>query len=106
MRSSGQKAERAFLKKNQAHRQPRSGGIPGFPNDGRKGKWLIEIKSTVHRSLGIKDVWLRDLEESALTRSLHPVLIVVWDGLKITGLEREWAMIPKSLFDQLGLWER
>lgn len=100
-RSAGQKFERKFLKKVKARPQPNSGAIPGFPNDGRKGDWLIECKSTIHASLGIKGKWLDDLKDAATLRGLRPVLAFV-----LGDSPDEWMVITKRDFEALGLWDR
>jgi len=109
VRNLGQRTERLVLKKIGARRQPRSGGIPGFPNDGVKGRYLIEVKSTTKNSLGLKAKWLADLEENSMARDKIPALIIVFnapeDIEKLTkdnwaGRE-DWVAIPISDFERL-----
>ena len=104
MRSPGQIAEKRVLKSIKARPQPRSGGIAGFPHDGVKGRWLIEIKSTQKRSIRIESEWLEKLFDNAIFQRKLPALIVsIEGGYVVQG--REWVMIPRQTFDKLGLWE-
>ena len=108
----GQKTERAILKKIGARRQPGSGAIAGFPNDGVKGRFLIEVKSTERNSLGIKRKWVEDLEENALTRGKIPVLVLVFNKRGVAPYydfrqAQEWVAIPRWKFEQLTRrWKR
>lgn len=113
MRNLGQKTERRVLKKIGARRQPRSGGIPGFPNDGVKGRYLIEIKSTVQGSIGVKRKVVDDLEENAMTRDKIPALVLVFDfpepgfyfsrahGWMRVVKTSSWVAIPREDFQRL-----
>ena len=114
----GQKTERGILKKIGARRQPGSGAIPGFPNDGVKDRYLIEIKSTQRASLGIKRKWLEDLEENAMLIGKVPALIVVFNEIWHVGANsfkmtprtlrcQEWVAIPRRDFEKLTKdWKR
>jgi len=98
----GQEIERRILKEIGARRQPRSGGIPGFPNDGTIGRYLIEVKSTTKKSLGLKRKWLEDLEENALTHGKTPAIIVVFnDAKRVTNQRQEWVAVPRWKFERL-----
>ena len=104
MRNLGQQTERRILKELDARRQPRSGGIPGFPNDGIKGRYLIEVKSTQVGSLNIKREMVMSLEDNALGRDKIPALILVFnrkgeqDSLFTY---REFVAIPREDFERL-----
>ena len=101
MRNLGQKTERRILKKIGARRQPRSGGIPGFPNDGIKAGYLIEVKSTETETLRIKKQMILDLEDSAIAIGKVPALILVFN-LAGTGITyREFVAIPRFEFEML-----
>ena len=108
VRNLGQKTERRILKKIGARRQPASGAIPGFPNDGVKNRYLIEVKSTQRVSLGLKRKWLEDLEENAISRSKIPALMIVFnapdsltrDSVSIESL-CEWVAVPRRDFERI-----
>lgn len=112
MRNRGQQTERDILKEIGAKRQPGSGAILGFPNDGVKGRYLIEVKSTQQASLGLKRKWLEDLDENAVVRSKVPTLIIVFHKVNsIGGFSTprmindaeilEWVAIPRRDFERL-----
>ena len=96
MRSKGQYAERRVLKQIKARPQPNSGAIPGMPNDGVKGKYLIEVKSTVKKSISLKRAWLAELEENALMHGKTPALIVLFEG------GQWWVVVPLHDFEKLN----
>mgnify|MGYP001614488199 CR=1 FL=1 len=111
-RNLGQKTERRILKKIGAHRQPASGAIPGLPNDGIKNRYLLEVKSTQRKSLGIKREWLESLEENATARSKVPALLMILNRVNSVGSfsthrmrmeaeTAEWVAIPLRDFERL-----
>ena len=114
-RNLGQQTERRILKKIGARRQPGSGSLPGFPNDGVKNRYLLEVKSTQRGSLGLKREWLETLEENAMVRGKIPALVIIFNdvpiGLRATtprgyGLE-DWVAIPMRDFERLTKgWEK
>ena len=118
MRNRGQQTERDILKKIGARRQPGSGAISGFPNDGVKGRYLIEVKSTQCESLSLKRKWLEDLEENAMVRGKIPALVIVFNRPEHKGSTgyaswtvdaqiSEWVAIPRRDFDRLTKgWKR
>ena len=104
MRNLGQKTERRILKKIGARKQPASGAIPGFPNDGVRDRYLIEVKSTQRTSLGLRRRWLEELEENAISRSKVPALMIVFnmpDPTQDFALYQEWVAIPCRDFERL-----
>ncbi len=94
-KNAGREVERRVLKKIKARPQPNSGAMPGMPNDGVKGKYLIEVKSTEKKSMSIKEDWLMELEENALMHGKHPALILVFR-------EKPWVAIPLEDFKKLS----
>ena len=98
-RNLGQRTERRVLKKIGAKRQPASGAIPGFPNDGVKNRYLIEVKSTQRKSLGIKGIWLWELDENAISRGKVPAFIIVFNHGEV--LQTRWVAIPMRDFERL-----
>ncbi len=103
MRSRGQKAEKAVLKKIKARPQPASGSLPGMPNDGIKGRYLIEVKSTVKKSISIKRKWIDELEDNAMMRGKIPTLILVFDDPNAGIIPySEWVTVPLQHYKQLS----
>lgn len=108
-RSKGQIAEKRILKRIEARPQPRSGGIVGFPADGIKGEWMIEVKSTVKKSLSVKAEWLSKVELAAARHGKQAALLMIFDDLSGTNrslLSRSWVAAPAWLWESLGLWEK
>ncbi len=104
-RNEGRHVEKQVLKRIKARPQPNSGALPGMPNDGVKGKYLIEVKSTVKKSLGVKWEWLKDLEENAILRSKVAAMVIVFnqDGGGTIGLNKCWVAVPLRDFEKLSL---
>lgn len=103
MRSKGQKAEKRTIKKIKAKPQPASGAFPGMPNDGIKGKYLIEIKSTVKKSISIKREWFESLDENAMFTGKTGALILVFDAERqtVSMPYEEWVAVPLGVFERL-----
>ena len=112
MRNQGRKAEKLVLKKIKAHPQPNSGSIPGMPNDGVKGKYLIEVKSTTKGSMSIKRSWLEDVNDNALMRGKTAALILIFgdDGTPLVvghaqsrffQPSAEWVAMPLIDFERI-----
>ena len=108
-RNDGLRNEARFLKKVGARRQPRSGGIPGFPADGKKGRWLIEVKSPEGRAVRVESAWLAKIEAAALRHDKLPLLALNFvgkapqDGGAV--YSPVWLAVPRWLFERLGFWE-
>lgn len=92
--------EKRILKSLGARRHPRSGGIPGLPNDGVLGRFLLEIKSTIRAERAIKYEWLQKLEENAILLGKIPVLIVVFSDPKMRSME-QWVAVPRRDFERI-----
>ena len=101
--NSGRKVEKQILKKIKARPQPNSGAFPGMPNDGIKGRYLIEIKSSEHESIGVKKKWLYDLERDAIMRGKIGALILAFSSKDFTGTIEinPWVAIPLFDFERL-----
>ena len=96
-RNKGREVEKRVLKKIKARPQPNSGAIPGMPNDGIKGRYLIEVKSTVRGSIGVKKKWLLDLFDASALRNKTPAMILVFVDERV----EEWVLIPQWDFEKL-----
>ncbi len=99
-KNRGKEIEKEFLRRIAAMRQPNSGAIPGFPNDGRKGKYLIEVKSSSRSSIGIKKKWLDVLYENAILSRRKAALVILFTN-------QEWVAMPLVDFEHLSSgWSR
>jgi hypothetical protein len=70
----------------------------------RKGRWLLEAKTTVSESLSVDLGWLVKISEEAIRRGMSPALLfsfVLPDGRPKPNAETEWVAIPKQLFMEL-----
>ena len=109
MSNHGLKNEAKFLKRVGARRQARSGGILGMPADGKKGRWLVEVKSPEGKSVRVEGAWLAKIEATALRHDKLPMLALNFAGKapedQGTAYSAEWLAIPRWLFERLGLWE-
>ena len=102
--NQGLKNEKRVLRKLGAQRQIRSGGIPGFPADGKRGKWMIEVKTTEGKMLRIDEDWLRKVEDAALRHGKQPMLAIVFARHDPEPI-RTWICVPSETFERLGFWE-
>ncbi len=105
--NSGRKVEKQILKKIKARPQPNSGAFPGMPNDGIKGRFLIEVKSTEKRSISVKYKSVSELGENALMRGKIPALILAFHVNILTGPIEEWVAMPLGDFERLtNFWRK
>jgi len=101
-RNRGREIEKKILKKIKARPQPNSGAIPGMPNDGIKGKYLIEVKSTVRESIGIKKAWVYELERDAIMRGKIGALLLAFVTTEGKTVElNPWVAVPLIDFEKL-----
>lgn len=100
--NEGRRVEKRVLKKINARPQPNSGALPGMPNDGVKGKYLIEVKSTVKGSIGVKRDWLEELEENAILRRKIPAMVLSFSKRAGRGPD-DWVAIPLWDFEKLSI---
>ena len=96
----GFEIERRILKHIGAKRHLRSGAIPGFPNDGVKNAYLLEVKSTVRGEIPVKRKWLEELAENAILRGKTPAMVMVFTDSLAQSMET-WVLIPKNDFERL-----
>jgi len=99
--NAGRKVEKNILRKIKAHPQPNSGAIPGMPNDGVKGRFLIEVKSTEKNSISVKYKSVLELGENALMRGKTPALLLAFHVNVLTGPIEEWVAVPLRDFERL-----
>ena len=102
-RNRGQRTERKILHRIHAQRVPASGAIPGLPNDGRKGRFLIEVKSTERESIGVKLEWLEQLIDDSALRDKVPALILIFNEARseYANAITEWIAVPRIDFERI-----
>lgn len=83
-------------------RQPGSGAIQNdaFKGDIKHDRFLIEAKRTNAKSITVKSEWLLKIEDEARILDKLPALSLEIGGVPPT-IERDWCMIPMSVFDRL-----
>lgn len=98
----GQKSEELTGKRLKAEQVAGSGAIQGYKGDLRQGEFMIECKSTVNKSLGVKLEWLRKVAKEARDEGIRPALhiaFVTGDGHPIK--DGTWIMMREVDFQQL-----
>jgi hypothetical protein len=98
--SHGLKAEKRLAKRAGGRSRPGSGAIAGAKGDIVFPDFLMEVKSTVHGSMSIKQEWLRKIQKEALTCGKSPALTIQFvDVFGRTGIvESSWVMMTESQF--------
>lgn len=96
-KNPGKEVEKQVLKKIKARPQPNSGSTPGMPNDGVKGRYLIEVKSTEKKSIRLQLEDLAKLEDNALMHGKIPALVIAFEG------RQWWVATPIFDFEKITL---
>lgn len=98
----GQRAEKRTSKRLDGRAQPGSGSQQHSKGDIKLPDFLIENKSTINESLGIKLSWLRKIAGEALAINREPALALQFvDGKGVPVSEGAWVAIPERLFQEL-----
>jgi hypothetical protein len=100
---SGTKSEKRLSKDLGARLRPASGAMEGAKGDMTLGECLIEAKSTINATIGLKHSWLSKIGTEARSEGKTPALIVSFitpDGTPI--IDGEWALIPLHKFKELS----
>lgn len=88
---------------------PASGAMVGAKGDMRLARmtgqdFLIESKSTTALSLPVKLEWLVKISEEAVTKGMHPALLLAFvtqSGKPKPHCDSEWIAMPKSVYLEL-----
>ena len=99
---AGRHAERKQAKRIGGKQTPASGALVGAKGDVRVGSYLIEVKSTVLKSLRIDLGWLRKVSQEATEASCNPALSVLFtteDGRPVAG--GRWVLIREDDFREM-----
>ena len=95
----GQKAERKTAKRVGGSANAGSGSIEGFKGDITLPTFLVENKSTEHRSISVKLDWLEKITREARERGKSPALSIQFVDKQGTPLTcGRWVMIPEDEF--------
>ena len=99
---SGREAERKSAKRLGARLTPNSGAMTGAKGDMSLGDFLIEAKSTVADSVGLKLDWLAKISGEAAATGRKPALSVTFtrpDGTPVR--HGKWVLVPETVFAEL-----
>ena len=84
-----------------AKRQRRSGALIYEQGDVEHSRFLIESKQTSKKSLVLKKSWLNKITHEAVANQKWPALSVEIQGDDDPLCERDWIMMPMSVFKRL-----
>ena len=101
----GIRSENRVVKALGARPQPGSGAGRNFKGDGDLPAFLVEAKSTKHRSIGLKLDHLEKITEEAAAQNKAPALTLSFTdehGNPVSKLASQtWVAVPLSVFQQL-----
>lgn len=94
-----------FWRKHEKRSSTRTAGLDRprpHKGDGTSyaGLFLRECKSTVGESLSVKKEWLATLDRMSLRDGKHPLLVIGFAEME-AGVDRQWACVPLSLFNEI-----
>ena len=98
----GQKAEIKAAKRLGGQARAGSGSIDGFKGDITLRAWLIENKTTEHRSLSLKLEWLEKISREAATENRTPAIAIQFvdkNGNSVRG--GRWVLVPEDEYREL-----
>lgn len=98
----GQQAEKRAAKRLGGRQTPGSGSRDHSKGDIVLPTFLVENKTTVGESLGLKAEWLRKIAREALSRNREPAL--AFQFVNAQGKPAEdgaWVAIPERLFREV-----
>lgn len=100
--SSGRASEKKLTKTLKGRGRPASGALLGAKGDISAGDFLLEAKSTINGSLGVKHDWLLKIASEARSEHKDPALSVSFvreDGTPHK--DGEWVMLPLYVFRRI-----
>lgn len=75
-----------------------SGACQHDKGDAKSKNYLLECKSTDKKSIALKTEWLRKISGEATAKNKIPLMFLTFEDL---GPERDWVMMPKTLFEEV-----
>ncbi len=99
----GNAAEEKVIDRLGAKHHGGSGSVAGHESDGSLGRFRIESKATVHRSMILELEWLEKITREARAHSQEPLLVVQF----VTGdgeprKSGSWLMVPEDVWRRDG----
>ena len=98
----GQRAEKKAAKRLGGQARAGSGAIDGFKGDITLRDWLVENKTTVHRSISLKLEWLEKISREAATENRTPAVAIQFvdkTGTSVRG--GRWVLLPEDEYKEL-----
>lgn len=98
---TGRVSEKRLTKSLGGRGRPASGAMAGAKGDIDLGGVLMEAKSTVNGSLGVKLDWLVKIAHEARSEHKVPALAVSFirpDGKPV--IDGEWVMVPRHVWEE------
>lgn len=83
------------------HRQAGSGSSKYAKGDVKLDRFLIEGKGTKHASLYVKKKWLKKITSEATAKGKYPALAIEIEGEPDPMTERDWLMVPLSVWKEM-----
>ena len=100
--ATGRKSERKVARKLGAKLTPNSGAVAGAKGDMHLGDFLIEAKSTVNDSIGVKLDWLLKIADEALSSDRKPAIALTFTHAggdpRVNG---EWVAVPLHVWKEM-----
>jgi hypothetical protein len=99
----GQKSERKTAKRLGGITRPGSGAVAGAKGDILLTDYLVENKSTEHRSISLKLDWLEKISLEAREEGKAPALSIQFVDKAGNSKKRgRWVLIPEDEFNELS----
>lgn len=99
----GQRAERKTAKRIGGTTRAGSGSIEGFKGDITLADFLVENKSTEHKSMSLKHAWLDKITREARSEGRTPALTIQFVDKQGTPISHgRWVLIPEDEFNELA----
>ena len=100
--SAGTLAERRAADAHTRARPTRGSGCGNDPGDYELKDYLVEVKSTVNKSISLKYQWLGKIVRQALSRNRQPALQIMFtDDLGRPYPDGNWIAVPEHVFKEL-----
>lgn len=98
----GQKGERKAAKRLGGRNRPGSGSLDGAKGDIMLSEFLVENKTTEHKSISIKLDWLEKIAREAREEGKAPALAVQFVDRQGNSMRHaRWVMIPEDEFKEM-----
>ena len=101
--TAGRRSEKKVAKRVGGRQTPASGAMSGAKGDVVLPAWLMECKSTVKDSIGIKHEWLSKIAKEALAKGKEPALTIAFTDAQGRPVANagQWVCIPLKLWEEL-----